>query len=455
MKILIVTHGFPPTDLGGTELYSYNLAKSLTDIGIEASIFTRMTTPIIGKDIYNEGYSFEKYEGLRVFRAINSSNSLREFLNPYIANTFKKIIKKENPDLIHFQHLVFLSATLPEIVLSYKIPSIITLHDYWFFCPRVQLLNKENEICEGPMDGVNCAFCFDIPFFKTSRLENRLKKFIPSRLKVLVKRIRQEGNVKKKTYISEIMEFHFRLNFLRKQFDLFNYRISPSQYLIKRYEKVGFHDISYLPHGFSLVPKIDVKLSDTLRIGYMGNINYPKGLSVVIDELYSLLLKGNVKLIIYGKPYDLQYFNKIKKKIKKLNPNSIEFCGGYKNTFEELWKIFSTFDILVFPSIWEENAPIVVREALLASKPVIASNLGGVPEIVADEVNGLLFNPYKAGDLQDKIRSLLNDPGLLTRFINGAQNTQVDSLEEHAEKLRYLYEDLLKKRGRLRINQGQ
>lgn len=91
----------------------------------------------------------------------------------------------------------------------------------------------------------------------------------------------------------------------------------------------------------------------------------------------------------------------------------------------------------------------------MASKPAIASNLGGVPEIVADGVNGLSFNPYKSGDLQDKIRSLLNDPGLLKRLITGAQNTQVDSLEEHVEKLRYLYEDLLKKRGRLPIKQGQ
>lgn len=446
MKILIVTHGFPPTDLGGTELYSYNLAKSLTDIGTEVSIFTRMTAPITRKDIYKDGYSFEKFEGLRVFRAINSSNSLREFLNPYISNTFKKIINKEKPDLIHFQHLVFLCATLPEIVLSYNIPSIITLHDYWFLCPKVQLLNKENEICEGPIDGVNCAFCFDIPFFKTSRLENRLKRFIPSRLKVLAKRIRQEGNVEKKTYISEIMEFHFRLNFLRKQFDLFNYRISPSWYLIKKYEKVGFHNISYLPHGFSLVPKIDVKLSDTLRIGYMGNINYPKGLSVVINELYSLLLEGNIKLIIYGKPYDLQYFNKIKKKIRQLNSNSVEFCGGYKNTFEELWKIFSTFDVLVFPSIWEENAPIVVREALLASKPVIASNLGGVPEIVKDEINGLLFDPFKEGDLLERVEKLLNDKQLLRRLVKGAHETKIDSIEEHTDKICRLYKDVLKKR---------
>jgi glycosyltransferase involved in cell wall biosynthesis len=446
MKILIITHGFPPTDLGGTELYSYNLAKSLTDSGMEVSIFTRLTKSLFGKDIYDKGYAFENVEGLKVFRAINSSNNLREFLNPYISKTFKKIIIKEKPDLVHFQHLVFLSADLPKIALSYNIPSIITLHDYWFFCPRVQLLNKENEICEGPLDGVNCAFCFDIPFFSTYRLENKLKKLIPSRFKMLAKRIKQDGDIKRKTYISKVIEFHFRLDFLRKQLNLLNYRISPSRYLIRRYEKEGFNDISYLPHGFSPVPKVDLKLSDKLRIGYMGNINYPKGLSVVVDELYTLLLEGSVKLIIYGQPYDLQYFNnKIKKRMRQLPSDIVEFRGGYKNTFEELWKIFSSFDVLVFPSVWEENSPIVVREALLAGKPVIASHLGGVPEIVQDGVNGFLFDPFKSGSLFEKVKRLLEEPELLKILIKGAQGTKIDTIEEHADKVIHIYKEALEK----------
>lgn len=444
-KILIVTHGFPPSELGGTELYSYNLAKSLSDKGIEISVFTRLTRPLSGKDINNEGYVFENFEGLKVFRAIDSTNNLREFLNPYISKTFKKVILKEKPDLIHFQHLVFLSADLPEIATFYNIPGIMTFHDYWFLCPRVQLLNKENKICEGPVDGVNCAFCFDTPLLNEYRFLNRLRKLVPSRFKTLVKRIKQDVDNRRTTYTSKVIEFHFRLDFLKRQLNLLKYKISPSYYLIKRYEKEGFNGLYYLPHGFPPVPKVDLKLSNMLRVGYMGNINYPKGLAVVVNELYRLLLERSVKLVIYGQPYDLQYFNEIKKKIKQLPSDVVEFCGGYKNTFENLWKIFSSFDVLVFPSVWEENSPIVIREALLAGRPVIASHLGGVPEIVRDGSNGLLFDPLKDGDLQDKVENLLKDQELFKRLVKGAQGTEIDTIEEHADKVTRLYEGVLKR----------
>ena len=243
------------------------------------------------------------------------------------------------------------------------------------------------------------------------------------------------------------MEFHFRLRFLKRQFDLLKYRISPSHYLIKRYEKEGFSGLSYLPHGFPPVPKADLKPSKKLRIGYMGNINHPKGLSIVMEELYTLLLEGNVKLIIYGQPYDLEYFNNIKRKIKQLPYDAAKFCGGYNNTFEELRTILSSFDVLIFPSVWEENSPIVVREAFVSGKPVVASYLGGVPEIVIDEVNGLLFDPFNKGDLENKMKRLLNEPELLTRLVKGANNTIVDSMEEHAGKLKRLYADILGSEG--------
>ena len=443
MKILIVSHGFPPSELGGTELYSYNLAKSLSNKGMEVSVFTKMTRPLSGRNINTEGYVCEDFEGLRVLRAIDSSNNLREFLNPYVSKTFRNVILKEMPDLIHFQHLIFLSADLPEIAVSHNIPSIMTFHDYWFLCVRVQLLNKENNICEGPIDGANCAFCFDPPLLYAYRFLNRLKRLVPYRFKTVAKRLKQDVDNRRTTYTSKAIEFNFRLNFLKKQFNLLKYRLSPSQYLIKRYEKEGFRDMSYLPIGLPPAPKIDLKPMSMLRLGYMGNINYPKGLAVVVKELLSLLQRGNLKLVIYGQPYDLYYFKKIKTKFENLSPDIVEFHGGYKNSFENLWRIFSSFDVLIFPSVWEENSPVVIREALLAGRPVIASHLGGVPEIVRDGINGLLFDPFKNGDLSEKVERLLKEPTLLKRLCKGAQETGIDNIEEHTDKVIRVYEDVL------------
>jgi glycosyltransferase involved in cell wall biosynthesis len=198
-----------------------------------------------------------------------------------------------------------------------------------------------------------------------------------------------------------------------------------------------------MPLGLPPVPKVSFKPSGVLRIGYMGNINYSKGLGVAVRELAPLLTEKKVTLAVYGHPYDQGYYDEIKTASRRFPPGAVELHGRYRNTFEELWRIFSSFDVLVFPSVWEENAPLVVREALLAGRPVIGSRLGGVPEIVKDGHNGFTFNPFVPGDLEDKIRKLLTDPGLLHPLWEGAGKTQIEPIEDHADKMIHLYEDVI------------
>jgi glycosyltransferase involved in cell wall biosynthesis len=164
---------------------------------------------------------------------------------------------------------------------------------------------------------------------------------------------------------------------------------------------------------------------------------------VVIRELFPLLKQNAVRLLVYGKPYDSVYYDEILMKTRGLPADAVKFCGPYKNNFEELWKVLSSFDVLIFPSVWEENSPIVLREALLSGKPVIASNLGGVPEIVEDSMNGILFDPFKEGDLLEKTRTIMSDKDLLTRLIQSAQKIKLDSLEEHFEKVVAIYKSII------------
>jgi hypothetical protein len=68
------------------------------------------------------------------------------------------------------------------------------------------------------------------------------------------------------------------------------------------------------------------------------------------------------------------------------------------------------------PSIWEENSPLVIREAFAAGVPVVASRIGGIPELIADEVNGLLFEPGNVDDLTRQLRRLTEEPDLIDRL---------------------------------------
>ena len=74
---------------------------------------------------------------------------------------------------------------------------------------------------------------------------------------------------------------------------------------------------------------------------------------------------------------------------------------------------FGSIDVLAVPSIWPENSPLVIQEAFLAGVPVVASRIGGIPEVVANGVNGLLFQPGDADDLARCLSRLVSEPGLL------------------------------------------
>src|SRR5262249_35036787 len=92
---------------------------------------------------------------------------------------------------------------------------------------------------------------------------------------------------------------------------------------------------------------------------------------------------------------------------------------------------------LVVPSIWPENSPLVIHEAFLASIPVVASRIGGIPELVADGQNGLLFDPGSAADLRRVINRLLTEPDLLDSLRAGIPD--VRSIQDDVRMARELY----------------
>ena len=100
-------------------------------------------------------------------------------------------------------------------------------------------------------------------------------------------------------------------------------------------------------------------------------------------------------------------------------------------------RALSNLDVLVVPSIWPENSPLVIREAFLAGVPVVASRIGGIPETVTDGVNGLLFTPGDVADLRRTLQRLISDAALLETF---RQNIPpVRTLEDDVAAMRKAY----------------
>ena len=99
------------------------------------------------------------------------------------------------------------------------------------------------------------------------------------------------------------------------------------------------------------------------------------------------------------------------------NNPSILFRGGYNR--QQLPDILADIDVVVVPSIWYENAPLVIQEAFAADIPVITTNLGGMSETVTHDVNGLLFERNDSDDLARQLRRVIDEVDLLEKLTGG------------------------------------
>ena len=94
-------------------------------------------------------------------------------------------------------------------------------------------------------------------------------------------------------------------------------------------------------------------------------------------------------------------------------------------------------DLLVVPSLWAENSPLVIHEAFLHGTPVLASDIGGIPELVRRGVSGELFRAGDARDLAVKLRRFITDPDYYSTI--RARIPPVKTIAGNAEELEELY----------------
>jgi rhamnosyltransferase len=470
-KALLVTHCFFPESVGGTEYYTLSLSKSLIAKGWDVIIVSAM------RDLTQRRYKVveNKYEGLTVIKINNPpafyTKSTEHFIDHNIDNIFAKILKAERPSLVHFQHTVYLSTRLPEVVHQHRTPSILTLHDYWYMCYRSLLIRPSEGLCPGPSEGIYCATCYDpaqpniagvprllilnrmlqMPIIRQLNIKERLSPQVRLRIKKLLykeQQMKSPGIEEPDAYFPNpellgILEHSFRLEFIKRQLSFPAVVISPSMHLKQRYEREGFREIMYVPHGFEPQMKIDnLSFNGKLVLAYLSNIVPHKGADVILKELRYIRERKGLKILFYGKVLDAIYQKELEALAKAFSGVDISFMGPYKWK-KELGKILVNVHLVVFPSIWEENHPLVVKEALQYGIPVLCSSLGGASEAIKDGVNGFIFDPYKEGDFAERINRILENPQKLEKITEGARNTHVETMEEHVEKIVKIYHDAI------------
>ena len=114
---------------------------------------------------------------------------------------------------------------------------------------------------------------------------------------------------------------------------------------------------------------------------------------------------------------------------------------------DRIAEAYASFDVLVVPSLWPENSPLVIHEAFMHGAPVIAARIGGIPGLVSDDVNGLLYEPYRPEDLAAVLQRVVDDPSVVPRLASAAP--RVKRIEEDAREWEHRYHEVIAGRRRV------
>lgn len=458
MKVCLVCHNFLPNHSAGTEVYTLQLGQELARRGHELTIFTAE------KDIAREDLSVRErvYGGLRVVELINNlyyDDFRRTWDHPAIAARFAAFLDRERPDVAHFQHLWYLSAGCIEEAAERYIPILFTLHDYWLQCPRFgQRVHADTSICH-TIDFGRCGECLASFKFAQSAAERSIGRLVAGvrsatglDLGPLARgaghalaslRERRDGAwTRPPADLSAGLarEAAERDRGLRERvLPLVHRFLSPSHFLRDRFVEWGIapEKIRFLRTGIDIARfgNLERTRSDKLRVAFLGTLAPHKGAHILLDAWGRLdpALRAGAELALWGPlQYNQAYVAELERRAREVGAR---LAGPVPRA--SVPQRLCEIDLLVVPSIWYENSPLVIVEGIATRTPMLVSDLGGMAELVREGFSGWHFKVGDADDLARALARVIADRSLLAGLYRVEE--PIKSVARDAEQIEELY----------------
>jgi glycosyltransferase involved in cell wall biosynthesis/GT2 family glycosyltransferase len=439
LRVLMVAHGFPPGTVAGTEMYTLRLARALRPRH-EVAVLHRVA------DRERPEWSLEEgeHEGVRVFRLVNNlryGGIGETYVNRRAEQRFREVVARFRPDLVHFQHCLHTSVSLIGVAEDLGLATVATLHDYWYICPKVQLIRPDRSLCSESYAGLACVRCASdrTRFLKAAKLLARLFP-APIRLGLaLSERLERRVPALRRRFLKDARALVARKAQVLPSLNRAGALLAPSRFLRDTYVRFGVDPtrIRYLPNGVDVAALGGARREPAprLRVGFLGSFVWYKGLEVLVDAA-NRLDGEEIDFRLHGSltspPEVAPFVGQLRERARN---RSIAFPGPVPA--DRLRETFGALDVLVVPSLWHENCPLVILEAFAAGVPVVASRLGGMTEMVRDGVDGLLVPAGDADALAAALRRLRREPGLLDRLRAGIRPPF--DVAAHVERLELVY----------------
>ena len=446
MRVLVVVHGFAPQAQGGSEIYAEAHARTLQrQFGDDVLVLTRE------HDLTRPEYAVreEHLGALRVVRINNTFKNAASFDDTYRNETIDAlagtVIDAFGPDVAHIHHLTCLSTGIVGLLARRGIPRYLTLHDFWLICHRGQFLDVDYRPCEnGERPSVSmCAACVSAAVatpagFAAARILRTMTRHAPGAAAVL-----RRGGLRLARAVSGESggPAERRTSHMQDVCRDITHFIAPCRYMRDRFVAFGVERerITVADYGFDGEPFAATKpvpAPGRLRIGFLGSLMISKGPDVLLEAV-KRVPNDAVSVSIYGAHTlyhgDDSYRDRL---APLLSQRNVVLHGPLAHA--DVPQALASLDVLAVPSIWPENSPLVIHEAFLAGVPVVASNIGGIPELVTHDVNGLLFRPGDADDLARALMTLVNNPSLLQKLRDGVP--AIRSIATDVRELRAMYQ---------------
>lgn len=383
MRILIVNYRYFIS--GGPEKYMFNIKKMLEENGNEVIPFSihsnknvetqydkYFVEPIGSRDAtyFDEYRKTPKVIWQMITRSVYSVE---------VKNAIKRIIRDTAPDIVYTIH--FVNKLSPSVLVGARemgIPVVSRLSDYFLLCPRFDFLSNKN-ICE---DCLNYGYkaCIKKRCVKGSLFASLIRVFS--------------------------MNVHRWLNIYRNV-DAF---ITPSQFLKDKLVNNGYEAEKIYCIPTFTVSRTNVGEAQVGTYGlYFGRVTAEKGVETVV-KAFEKMPDRQVKIMGDDTTDEAQ---RLKHYIADYQIKNVQFLGFKSGA--ELENIIKGARYTLIPSIWYDNLPNTALESFQYSKPVIASNIGSLPELVIDNENGYLFEPGNVDQLAEKI-CMLDDDKLVRKM---------------------------------------
>jgi glycosyltransferase involved in cell wall biosynthesis len=453
LRILHAIHDFLPRHQAGSEIYALELGRAQA---------TRHHVTILCADYdptRRHGHvTWRAHAGLPVVELANNwvcSSFADTYRSARISDQLAGVLDAVQPDVLHIHNLLNLSFELPAAARARRIPTVATLHDYTLVCASggQRIHRADRHVCH-TIDSERCARCFrESPFYAQisfAALAGAGKRFrrlhaaaaaLRRRFPAAAERLSRTAARAAGIPVTADDMAH-RLRAAKALFDDVDVFVAPSRSIASEFQRLGLNPSKIRVSDYGFVPlRIGVRQpqSGPLRIGYVGTLVWHKGVHVLVDAVRRLP-RDRYELKIFGNPEVFpDYFAELQTMAAGL---PVRFMGAFQR--EQIADVYRQIDVLVVPSLWLENSPLVIHEAFMAGVPVVGARIGGIADLIDDGKNGFLYDANSPAALNAALQQLIDDPRRIAEF--SLRVPVVKSIAVDAHEWDALYEEVLDRR---------